>query len=100
MEWEMPGSTPDARQSYHTRREFGFRNGDAKWPDYYVDSFGAVNGLAHWVGPAFGYGAKFPEMPDDTGGLEPGKVRAGFLAPSASYTGEMRASWTRTISNA
>jgi len=75
--------------------EFGFRNGDAKWPDYYIDSFGAaVNiGPGSPTGITFGYGAKFPQRYQDALYLADwsfGKVRAVHLTPSgASYTGEV-----------
>jgi putative heme-binding domain-containing protein len=97
MEWDIgdPWYRPTRVNHIISGAEFGFRNGDAKWPDYYIDSFGAaVNiGPGSPTGITFGYGAKFPQKYQDAIYLADwsfGKVRAVHLIPSgASYTGEV-----------
>jgi putative heme-binding domain-containing protein len=96
MEWDIgePWYRPTRVNHVISGAEFGFRNGDAKWPDYYFDSFGAaVNiGPGSPTGIGFGYGAKFPARYQDALYLADwsfGKVRAVHLTPSgATYTGE------------
>ena len=97
MEWDIgdPWYRPTRVNHIISGADFGFRNGDGKWPDYYVDSFGAaVNiGPGSPTGATFGYGAKFPAKYQDALFLADwsfGKVRAVHLTPSgASYTGEI-----------
>jgi putative heme-binding domain-containing protein len=97
MEWDIgdPWYRPTRVNHVISGAEFGFRNGNGKWPDYYFDSFGAaVNiGPGSPTGIAFGYGAKFPKKYQDALYLADwsfGKIRAVHLTPSgASYTGEV-----------
>lgn len=96
MEWDIgdPWYRPTRVNHVISGAEFGFRNGNQKWPDYYLDSFGAVVNIGPGspTGIAFGYGAKFPAKYQDALFLADwsfGKVRAVHLTPSgASYTGE------------
>jgi putative heme-binding domain-containing protein len=64
MEWDMntPWYRPTRINHVISGAEFGWRNGSAKWPDYYSDSFGAVVdiGPGSPTGVSFGTGAKFP----------------------------------------
>jgi putative heme-binding domain-containing protein len=97
MEWDIgdPWYRPTRVNHIISGAEFGFRNGDGKWPDYYFDSFGAVVNIGPGspTGTTFGYGAKFPAKYQDAMFLADwsfGKVRALHLTPSgASYTGEL-----------
>jgi putative heme-binding domain-containing protein len=97
MEWDIgdPWYRPTRVNHIISGAEFGFRNGDGKWPDYYIDSFGAtVNiGPGSPTGITFGYGAKFPRNYQEAIYLADwsfGKVRAVHLIPSgASYTAEV-----------
>ena len=64
MEWDW--GTPWYRpiRVFHATSgaDQGFREGTAKWPEYYIDSLpAAVNiGIGCPTGVGFGYGAKFP----------------------------------------
>ena len=97
MEWDIgdPWYRPTRVNHIISGAEFGFRNGDAKWPDYYIDSFGAVVNIGPGspTGITFGYGAKFPTKYQEALYLADwsfGKVRAVHLTPSgASYTAEV-----------
>jgi putative heme-binding domain-containing protein len=97
MEWDIgdPWYRPTRVNHIISGADFGFRNGDGKWPDYYIDSFGAVVNIGPGspTGATFGYGAKFPAKYQDAFFLADwsfGKVRAVHLTPSgASYTGEI-----------
>ena len=97
MEWDIgdPWYRPTRVNHIISGAEFGFRNGDGKWPDYYFDSFGAVVNIGPGspTGTTFGYGAKFPAKYQDAMFLADwsfGKVRAVHLTPSgASYAGEI-----------
>ncbi|HLH52033.1 MAG TPA: c-type cytochrome [Verrucomicrobiae bacterium] len=97
MEWDIgdPWYRPTRVNHIISGAEFGFRNGDGKWPDYYIDSFGAVVNIGPGspTGATFGYGAKFPAKYQDALFLADwsfGKVRAVHLTPNgASYTGEI-----------
>jgi putative heme-binding domain-containing protein len=97
MEWDIgdPWYRPTRVNHIISGAEFGFRNGDGKWPDYYFDSFGSVVNIGPGspTGATFGYGAKFPAKYQDAFYLADwsfGKVRAVHLTPSgASYTGEI-----------
>ena len=64
MEWDLntPWYRPTRINHIISGAEFGWRNGSAKWPDYYSDSFGAVVdiGPGSPTGVTFGTGAKFP----------------------------------------
>ncbi|MGC6426036.1 MAG: c-type cytochrome [Akkermansiaceae bacterium] len=64
MEWDLnlPWYRPTRVNHVISGAEFGWRNGSAKWPDYYSDSFGAVVNIGPGspTGVVFGTGAKFP----------------------------------------
>tara|TARA_R110002096_G_scaffold200639_13_gene384769 strand:+ start:21292 stop:25623 length:4332 start_codon:yes stop_codon:yes gene_type:complete len=64
MEWDLntPWYRPTRINHVISGAEFGWRNGSAKFPEYYSDSFGAVVdiGPGSPTGVVFGYGAKFP----------------------------------------
>lgn len=95
MEWDIgaPWYRPTRVNHVISGAEFGFRNGSGKWPDYFIDSFGAVVnvGPGSPTGVTFGYGAKFPAKYQEAFFIADwsfGKIRAVHLAPSgASYTG-------------
>jgi putative heme-binding domain-containing protein len=97
MEWDIgdPWYRPTRVIHVISGAEFGFRNGDGKWPDYYLDSYGAVLNIGPGspTGITFGYGAKFPAKYQEALFLADwsfGKVRALHLQPAgASYTGEV-----------
>jgi putative heme-binding domain-containing protein len=96
MEWDIgePWYRPTRVNHVISGAEFGFRNGDAKWPAHYFDSLAEVVNIGPGspTGIGFGYGAKFPAKYQDALYLADwsfGKVRAVHLTPSgASYTGE------------
>lgn len=97
MEWDIgePWYRPTRVNHVISGAEYGFRNGDAKWPAHYVDSVAEVVNIGPGspTGIAFGYGAKFPAKYQDALFLADwsfGKLRAVHLKPSgASYTGEV-----------
>jgi len=97
MEWDIgdPWYRPTRVNHIISGADFGFRTGDGKWPDYSLDSFGAVVNIGPGspTGATFGYGAKFPAKYQDALFLADwsfGKVRAVHLTPSgASYTAEI-----------
>ncbi|PQO43292.1 c-type cytochrome [Blastopirellula marina] len=64
MEWDTgtPWYRPTRVNHAVSAGEFGWRYGTGKWPDYYVDSVGAVVdiGLGSPTGIEMGLGAKFP----------------------------------------
>ena len=96
MEWDIgsPWYRPTRVNHVISGAEFGFRNGNGKWPAHYLDSFGEVvnMGPGSPTGISFGYGAKFPAKYQEALYLADwsfGKLRAVHLTPSgASYTGE------------
>jgi putative heme-binding domain-containing protein len=97
MEWDIgdPWYRPTRINHVVSGAEFGFRNGSGKWPEYFLDSFGAVLnvGPGSPTGVTFGYGAKFPAKYQETlfvADWSFGKIRAVHLSPSgASYRGEI-----------
>jgi len=96
MEWDIgaPWYRPTRVNHVTSGAEYGFRNGDGKWPDYLIDSLGAaVNiGPGSPTGIGFGYGARFPAKYQNALFLADwsfGKLRAVHLRPDgSSYTGE------------
>ncbi len=96
MEWDMntPWYRPTRVNHVISGAEFGWRNGSAKWPEYYSDSFGAVVNIGPGspTGVAFGYGAKFPAKYQDAFFIcdwSYGKMYAVHMKPEgASYTAE------------
>ena len=97
MEWDIgePWYRPTRINHIISGAEFGFRNQSAKWPAYFIDSFGAVVdiGPGSPTGIAFGYGAKFPKKYQDALFIcdwSFGKLRAVHLRPEgASYAAEV-----------
>jgi putative heme-binding domain-containing protein len=64
MEWDWGTAWYRPIRVFHATSgaDQGFREGSAKWPDYYPDSLPAITniGIGSPVGVTFGYGAKFP----------------------------------------
>jgi putative heme-binding domain-containing protein len=97
MEWDIgdPWYRPTRVNHVISGAEFGFRNGNGKWPDSYLDSFGAVVNIGPGspTGVAFGYGAKFPAKYQDAFYIADwsfGKLRAVHLKPEgSSYAAEV-----------
>jgi putative heme-binding domain-containing protein len=97
MEWDIgdPWYRPTRVNHVTSGAEFGFRNGNGKWPVFAIDSLGAVAdvGPGSPTGIAFGYGARFPARYQDALFIADwsfGKLRAMHLKPDgASYTGEV-----------
>ena len=97
MEWDIntPWYRPTRVNHIISGAEFGWRNGSAKFPDYYSDSFGsAVDvGPGSPTGVAFGTGAKFPAKYQRAFFIcdwSFGKLYAVHLTPDgSSYTGEV-----------
>ncbi|HWE35195.1 MAG TPA: family 16 glycoside hydrolase [Isosphaeraceae bacterium] len=97
MEWDIgePWYRPTRVNHVISGAEYGFRNGSGKWPDYYIDSFGAAVdiGPGSPTGITFGYGAKFPVKYQEALFLNDwsfGKLRAVHLkSEGASYTAEV-----------
>ncbi len=95
MEWDMntPWYRPTRINHVISGADFGWRNGSAKWPAYYPDSFGAAVdiGPGSPTGVSFGYGAKFPERYQNAlyaADWSYGILYAVHLEPDgASYTG-------------
>ena len=95
MEWDMntPWYRPTRVNHVVSGAEFGWRNGSAKWPDYYFDSLPAVVNIGPGspTGVCFGYGADFPEKYQQALYLcdwSYGKLFAAHLEPDgATYTG-------------
>ncbi len=97
MEWDIgaPWYRPTRINHVISGAEFGFRNGSGKWPEYFIDSFGAVVnvGPGSPTGVTFGYGAKFPAKYQEAFFVADwsfGKIRAIHLSPSgASYSAQI-----------
>lgn len=97
MEWDMntPWYRPTRVNHVISGAEFGWRNGSAKFPEYYTDSFGKVVdvGPGSPTGVVFGYGAKFPAKYQEALFIcdwSYGKMYALHLKPDgASYAGEL-----------
>lgn len=96
MEWDTgaPWYRPTRVNHAVSAAEFGWRFGTGKWPEYYVDSLGAVAniGLGSPTGIAFGTGAKFPAKYQRALYIcdwTYGKLYAVHMQPEgASYTSE------------
>lgn len=96
MEWDTgtPWYRPTRVNHAVSAAEFGWRYGTGKWPDYYVDSLGAVVdiGLGSPTGIVFGTGAKFPAKYQRALYINDwtyGKIYAVHMRPSgASYTAD------------
>lgn len=97
MEWDInaPWYRPTRINHVISGGEYGWRNGSAKWPEYYSDSFGAVVnvGPGSPTGVTFGTGAKFPARYQKAFfacDWSYGKLYAVHLKPDgSSYTGEV-----------
>lgn len=97
MEWDLntPWYRPTRINHVISGAEFGWRNGSAKWPEYYPDSFGSVVdvGPGSPTGVCFGTGAKFPARYQRAlfaADWSFGKLYAVHLSPEgSSYRGEV-----------
>mgnify|MGYP001943007021 CR=1 FL=1 len=97
MEWDIntPWYRPTRINHVISGAEFGWRNGSAKWPEYYSDSFGAVVNIGPGspTGVTFGTGAKFPAKYQKAFfacDWSYGKLYAVHLKPNgSSYSGEV-----------
>jgi putative heme-binding domain-containing protein len=95
MEWDwgMPWYRPIRVFHATSGADHGFREGSAKWPEYYADSLPATVtiGIGCPVGTIFGYGAKFPAKYQKALYILDwtyGRLIAVHLEPKgASYTG-------------
>jgi len=96
MEWDLntPWYRPTRLNHVISGAEFGWRSGAGKWPDYYLDSFGAVLNIGPGspTGVTFGYGAKFPAKYQEALFMcdwSFGKLYAVHLTPAgATYTAQ------------
>lgn len=94
MEWDTgaPWYRPTRVNHCTSAAEFGWRFGTGKWPEYYIDSRGAVVdiGLGSPTGIEFGYGTKFPAKWQQALYINDwtyGKIYAVHIQPrGASYT--------------
>ncbi|MGC1274074.1 MAG: heme-binding protein, partial [Planctomycetaceae bacterium] len=94
MEWDTgtPWYRPTRVNHGVSAGEFGWRYGTGKWPEYYVDSVGAVVdiGMGSPTGVEFGYGTKFPHKYQRAFFIEDwtyGKIYAVHIEPKgATYT--------------
>jgi len=90
---ERRGIGPCACSTRSAQGDTGFREGSAKWPEYYADSIpAAVNiGIGCPTGVLFGYGAKYPAKYQKAYYIldwSYGRIIAVHLqAGGASYTG-------------
>ena len=97
MEWDIgvPWYRPTRVNHVISGAEFGFRNGNGKWSEACLDSFGAVVdiGPGSPTGVAFGYGARFPAKYQEAFYIADwsfGKLRAVHLRPEgSSYAAEV-----------
>lgn len=97
MEWDLntPWYRPTRVNHVISGAEFGWRSGAGKYPEYYLDSFGAVQnvGPGSPTGVVFGYGAKFPAKYQKAFFIcdwSFGKMYAVHLTPAGStYTAEL-----------
>ena len=95
MEWDwgMPWYRPVRVNHCTSAAEFGWRSGTGKWPEYYVDSLGAVVniGIGSPTGVCNGIGAKFPAKYQKAIYILDwtyGRILAVHLTPKGStYTG-------------
>lgn len=95
MEWDWGAPWYRPTRVYHivSGGDQGFREGSAKWPEYYADSLPAtVNiGIGSPTGVRFGTGAKFPKKFQEACyalDWSYGRIVAAHLAPDgAGYTG-------------
>jgi hypothetical protein len=97
MEWDVgtPWYRPTRVCHVVSGSDWGWRNGSAKWPEYYSDTLPPVVNIGPGspTGVTFGYGAKFPAAYQNALFLCDwtfGKMFALHLKPSgATYTGEL-----------
>lgn len=95
MEWDTgtPWYRPTRVNHCVSGGEYGWRNGTGKWPEYYIDSLGAVVniGLGSPTGVSFGTGARFSAKYQRALFINDwtyGKIYAIHMSPQgASYTG-------------
>jgi putative heme-binding domain-containing protein len=91
MQWDLntPWYRPNRVNHVTSGAEFGWRNGSAKWPDYYPDSLPAIVNIGPGspTGVTFGYGARFPAKYQDAFYICDwtfGKLYAVHMTPSGS----------------
>jgi putative heme-binding domain-containing protein len=97
MEWDIgtPWYRPTRVCHVVSGADWGWRNGSAKWPEYYADTLPPVVnvGPGSPTGVTFGYGARFPAKYQDAFFICDwtfGKMMAVHLKPAgATYTGEI-----------
>jgi putative heme-binding domain-containing protein len=97
MEWDVgtPWYRPTRVCHVVSGADWGWRNGSAKWPEYYADTLPPVVnvGPGSPTGVTFGYGARFPAKYQNALFLCDwtfGKMLAAHLKPSgATYTAEL-----------
>ena len=94
MEWDWGAPWYRPTRLYHivSGADHGFREGSAKWPEYYHDSLPAtVNiGVGSPTGVRFGTGAKFPEKYQRAAYIldwSYGRILAVHLTPNGSSYG-------------
>lgn len=94
MEWDWGAPWYRPTRIYHivSGADHGFREGSAKWPEYYHDSLPAtVNiGIGSPTGVRFGTGAKFPEKYQRAAYIldwSYGRILAVHLTPKGSSYG-------------
>lgn len=97
MEWDLGAAWYRPTRVCHvvSGADWGWRNGSAKWPEYYADTLPPVVnvGPGSPTGVSFGYGAKFPAKYQNAFFLcdwTYGKMFACHLSPAgATYQGEL-----------
>ncbi|MCI0333539.1 MAG: hypothetical protein L0228_09990 [Planctomycetes bacterium] len=97
MEWDIgtPWYRPTRVCHVVSGVDWGWRNGSAKWPEYYADTLPPVINLGPGspTGVVFGYGARFPTKYQNALFLCDwtfGKMYAAHLVPrGATYTAEL-----------
>jgi putative heme-binding domain-containing protein len=97
MEWDIgtPWYRPTRVCHVVSGSDWGWRNGSAKWPEYYADTLPPVVnvGPGSPTGVTFGYGARFPSKYQDAFFICDwtfGTMMAVHLRPAgATYTGEI-----------
>lgn len=104
MEWDIgtPWYRPTRVCHIVSGADWGWRNGSAKWPEYYADTLPPVVnvGPGSPTGVTFGYGARFPARYQDALFICDwtfGKMMAVHLKPAgATYAGQIEEFLTAT----
>jgi putative heme-binding domain-containing protein len=98
MEWDigLPWYRPVRTHHVPPGADFGWRTGSAVWPDYFVDSLGAMSNIGRGspVGVAFYQGNRFPPAYQDAfilGDWSRGRILISTLERSgASYRAQVK----------